>query len=307
MRVAVIDVGSNSIKLLVASRAPGGSLVEEASRVLEVRIGGGVGSLRPRLESGALERAVAAVASLAAEARGLGADRVIAAATSAVRDASNAREFLDRAEAATGVRVRVLTGPEEAGLIGRGLATDPELADLRDFHVYDLGGGSLECLSFRDRAAGGAVSLPLGCVRMTEMFVAQPTLPFTEASAQAIGRHVRDSLLASGFELPVPPGLAVVGTGGTLSAVRSIDAAARGVPFDRASPLVGVARLRGLLGSVGAMDLAARRKVPGLPPERADVLPAALATLLALADVGSIGAFRHSLRNLRWGLADEVL
>jgi len=129
MRVAVIDVGSNSIKLLVASRGPGGRLVEEASRVLEVRIGGGLGSARPRLDGGAVGRAVAAIASLTAEARGLGADRVIAVATSAVRDASNSGEFLDRAKAATGLAIRILTGPEEAGLIGLGLSTDPALGD----------------------------------------------------------------------------------------------------------------------------------------------------------------------------------
>jgi exopolyphosphatase/guanosine-5'-triphosphate,3'-diphosphate pyrophosphatase len=307
MRVAVIDVGSNSIKLLVASRGPGGRLVEEASRVLEVRIGGGLGSARPRLDGGAVGRAVAAIASLTAEARGLGADRVIAVATSAVRDASNSGEFLDRAKAATGLAIRILTGPEEAGLIGLGLSTDPALGDLRDFHVYDLGGGSLECLSFRGRAAGRAVSLPLGCVRLTERFVAEPSLPFADSSARAISRHVRDTLLGSGFELPVPPGFAVVGTGGTLSTVRSIDAAGRGVPFDQASPLIGVAQLGELLAAVGAMDLAGRRKVPGLPPARADILPAALAILLALADVGAIQAFRHSLRNLRWGLAAESL
>jgi len=307
MRVAIIDVGSNSIKLLVASRGPGGLLVEEASRVLEVRIGGGIGSLRPRLDGGAAERAVAAIASLAAEARGLGADRVVAVATSAVRDASNSREFLERAKAATGLGIRILTGPEEAGLIGRGLTTDPALAGLRDFHVYDLGGGSLECLSFRNRGVDRAASLPLGCVRLTEMFVAEPSLPFGEASARAIARHVRDTLLGSGFELPVPPGLEVVGTGGTLSTVRSIDAAGRGVAFDQSSPTIGVARLRELLASVGAMDLAGRRRVPGLPPERADVFPAALAILLALADVGAIRAFRHSPRNLRWGIADESL
>jgi len=307
MRVAVIDVGSNSIKLLVASRAPGGGLAEAASRVLEVRIGSGIGSERPRLDPGALERAVGAVARLATEARALGADPIVAAATSAVREASNAGEFLERTRAATGLAVRVLTGPEEAALIGRGLATDPALGDLADFDVYDLGGGSLECLRFRGRSVAGAVSLPLGCVRLTERFVPDPDGPLGEASARAIRLHVRQTLLGSGFELPVPPGSAVVGTGGTLTTVRAVDAADRGVAFEEASPRIGVAELRGLLARVGALTLAERRRVPGLPPGRADVFPAALATLSALAELGSFPAFRHSLRNLRWGLAAELL
>jgi len=254
-----------------------------------------------------MERGIAAIADLVAEARGLGAGAIIAVATSAVRDASNGPVFLDRASAAAGVRVRTLTGLEEAGLIGRGLATDPALEGLRDFHVYDLGGGSLECLSFRDRAVEGAASVPLGCVRLTEKFVARPSLPLAEADARAIGRHVREVLLHCGFALPVPPGVAVVGTGGTLTTVRAMVAAESAVPLERANPLLGVALLRELLARLGPLDLAGRRRIPGLPPARADVFPTALATLLALAEVGGIQAFRHSLRNLRWGLAAERL
>ncbi|HMD61669.1 MAG TPA: phosphatase [Opitutaceae bacterium] len=307
MRVAVVDVGSNSIKSLVASRTPEGRLVEVGSRTLDVRMGSGIGSDRPRLSRDAIERGVAAVENLASEARGLGAGRIIAVATSAVRDAANGKEFLDEARSATGLDIRVLTGPEEAALIGRGLATDPALGELLDFHVYDLGGGSLECLSFRNRAVERAVSLPLGCVRLTERFVPRPSAPFAEEVARAIGGHVRDVLRASDFELPVPQGFAVVGTGGTLTAVRAIVAARSGAPFEEASPLVGVPLLREVLASVGPMGLAERRRVPGLPPARADVFPAALAVFLALADLGAIQAFHHSLRNLRWGVAAESL
>jgi len=254
-----------------------------------------------------MEQGVAAVADLVAEARGLGADRIAAVATSAVRDASNGREFLDLVRVATGVEPRILTGQEEAGLIGRGLATDPALQSLRDFHVYDLGGGSLECISFRDRAVERIASLPLGCVRLMEMFVAQPSGPFEDAGERAIGRHVRDVVRQSGFPLPVPPGFAVVGTGGTLTTVRAVAAARRGVPFERQSPRVEVSLLRQLLAELGPLDLAGRRRIPGLPPARADVFPTALATFLALADMGGIQAFQHSLRNLRWGIAAEQL
>jgi exopolyphosphatase/guanosine-5'-triphosphate,3'-diphosphate pyrophosphatase len=307
MRVAVVDIGSNSIKILVAARAPDGLLAEVVSRTLDVRISGGIGSDRPLLGRRAMEQGVAAVADLVSEARGLGADRIDAVATSAVRDASNGREFLDLVRTATGVEPRILTGREEAELIGRGLATDPALQGLRDFQVYDLGGGSLECLSFRDRAVERAASLPLGCVRLLEMFVAKPSGPFAEADALAIGSHVKATLRKSGFPLPVPPGFAVVGTGGTLTTVRAVAAARRGVPFERQSPLVEVALLRELLAELGPLDLAGRRRIPGLPPARADVFPTALATLLALADLGDIRAFNHSLRNLRWGLAAERL
>jgi len=199
MRAAVVDVGSNSIKLLVAERGPGGRPLELLSRTLEVRIGKGIGSERPRLEAEGMRRGVEAITSLVSQARDAGAGEVAVVATSAVRDAENGGQFRERLRAALGLELRILSGTEEANLIVIGLATDPALAALRDFHLYDLGGGSLECLSFRDRAVERAVSLPLGCVRLTEMFASPPGGPFSDASAAAVARHVKEALLASGW------------------------------------------------------------------------------------------------------------
>jgi exopolyphosphatase/guanosine-5'-triphosphate,3'-diphosphate pyrophosphatase len=307
VRAAVVDVGSNSIKLLLAERGPGGRPVEVCSETLEVRISKGIGSDRPRLSPEGILRGVAAVARLVSRARGLGADRLAVVATSAVRDASNAAEFLERVRAACGEGPRVLTGAEEAGLIGRGLTSDPSLAALRDFHVYDLGGGSLECLAFRERAVENEVSLPLGCVRLTERFVPPGAGPIPAAALSGIAAHVKDVLRGSGFPFPVPARVTVVGTGGTLTTVRAMAAAGRGVSLEQTDPLVPVARLREILGAVAALGLDARRATEGLSPERADVFPAALATLVALAEVGAIQAFHHSVRNLRWGVAEELL
>lgn len=307
MRAAVVDVGSNSIKLLVAERGPAGRPVEVFSETLEVRISRGIGSDTPRLSAEGIERGAAAVAALLARASGLGAGRFSVVATSAVRDASNGADFLDRVRAACGETPRILTGAEEANLIGRGLTTDPALAALRDFRVYDLGGGSLECLAFRDRAVESAVSVPLGCVRLTERFVNPSAAPVTAAALSAIARHVRDVLLASGFPLPVPAGCFVVGTGGTLTAIRAMDGAARGVAIERTDPLIGVARLRERLATLGALGIEARRAAMGLSQERADILPAALETLIALAEAGGFQAFHHSFRNLRWGVAAALL
>jgi exopolyphosphatase/guanosine-5'-triphosphate,3'-diphosphate pyrophosphatase len=307
MRVAVVDIGSNSIKLLVASREPGKGLVEVGSRALEVRISKGIGSGHPRLSDDGMDRGIAAVRELVSAARGLGAGEIVAVATSAVRDASNGAEFRDRTRAATGLEIRILSGLEEANLIGLGLTTDPALDGMLDFHVFDLGGGSLECLAFRNRTVAEAVSLPLGCARLTEKFVPDPSAPFAHASSLRISRHVRQVLRRSGFPLPVPPGFGVVGTGGTLTTVRAMAAAKRALALGDSDPLIGVALLRDMLAEVGPKDLASRSRIAGLAPERADIFPAALETLLVLADMGGITAFRHSLRNLRWGLAAECL
>ena len=307
MRAAIVDVGSNSIKLLVADRGQTGVIEEVLSRTLEVRIGSGIGSESPSLGEEAIARGVAAVTELVTEARLLGADRLSGVATSAVRDASNGAEFIERVRSAAGIELRILSGLEEADGIGRGLTTDPALAGLSDFHVYDLGGGSLECLSFKSRRVERAVSLPLGCVRLTEMLVADPTDPLPDADAERIRAHVKEVVTRSGFPLPVPPGSGVVGTGGTLTTVRSIQAARTGTGFARSDPLIPVSCLRDVLRRIGSLPVGARCKIPGLPASRADVFPTALVTLLALADLGDIRAFRHSLRNLRWGLAAALL
>jgi exopolyphosphatase/guanosine-5'-triphosphate,3'-diphosphate pyrophosphatase len=307
MRAAVIDVGSNSIKLLVADRRPDGKIVEFVSRTLEARISKGISAAQPRLSEEGMERGIAAIATFAAEARKAGTDRICAVATSAVRDASNGSLLADELKARTGLALRILSGDEEAGLIGRGLATDPTLASLRNFYAFDLGGGSLECLAFRDRKLAHKVSLPLGCVRLTEKFLAAPEEPLGGEVTYEIGRHVKEALLASGFPLPIVSSYGVVGTGGTLTTVRAMVAANRDVPIAETNPLIGVTLLHEILARLGPLDLAARKRTPGLSPERADVFPAALVTLLALAELGGIQAFHHSFRNLRWGVAAELL
>ncbi len=307
MRAAVIDVGSNSIKLLVADRGRDGRLAEVLSHTIEARISKGIGSEHPQLSAEGMERGLAAIEAIADDARNAGADRIHAVATSAVRDASNGQEFREALRARSGLDLRVLSGIEEAALIGRGLTTDPALVGLRNFHAYDLGGGSLECLSFSGRSVERAVSLPLGCVRLTERFVASPEEPMAADVAYEIGRHVKETLLQSGLKLPVPAGLGVVGTGGTLTTVRAMTAANRSVSIKETSPLIGVTLLHELLAKVARLDLAARKNVAGLSPERADVFPAALITLLALAELGGLQAFHHSFRNLRWGVASEIL
>ena len=178
---AVIDVGSNTIKLLVARGAPAG-IGRIHARTLEARLGAGLGRERPRLAPDSLARGIDAVRTLAAEARLHGADVTAVVATSAVRDAENGREFAAAVTGATGLPLRILSGTDEARLIGRGLRCDPALTAADDLALFDLGGGSLEALEFRGAAVRCALSLPLGCVRLTERFVANPALPLPETA-----------------------------------------------------------------------------------------------------------------------------
>ncbi|MEO5960532.1 MAG: phosphatase [Opitutaceae bacterium] len=305
--VAVVDIGSNSIKVLVATRDASGLVIALHSRTIDARIGAGISQLEPRLTEGGMAAGLAAIRSLLDDAARYSPARVALVATSAVRDASNGADFRARVRAATGHEIRILSGHEEANLIGRGLTSDPALRDLRDFYVFDLGGGSLECLTFRDRRIVQAVSLQLGCVRLTEKFVANPAQPFPAAATDRIAAHVRESAAAAGFKFSLARDALVIGTGGTMATARAILAARDGLPFDGTEPTVTVAQLRELFATLGALPLTARKQIAGLPPARADVFPTALATFIALAEIGGIAAFRNSLFNLRYGLAAELL
>jgi exopolyphosphatase/guanosine-5'-triphosphate,3'-diphosphate pyrophosphatase len=233
--------------------------------------------------------------------------RTILVATSAVRDAENGALFRERVQAETGHDVRILSGDEEANLIGRGLTADLALRDLRDFHVFDLGGGSLECLAFRDRQIEQAISLRLGCVRLTEKFVGNPAAPIAQSVLAAVQEHTRVEIQQAGFKFLDSVKSATVGTGGTVATVRAILGLQHGRALAATSTIVTVVQLQELLSRLAPLSLAERQEIPGLPSARADVFPVALATLIAVAELGAFSEYRNSLFNLRYGLADEVL
>jgi exopolyphosphatase/guanosine-5'-triphosphate,3'-diphosphate pyrophosphatase len=305
--VAVIDVGSNSIKMLVAAGSPGLPPRALASNTLEARIGAGISAERPSLGEAAIERGLKAVSRLASEARAHGPVRIAVVATSAVRDASNGADFGRRLEQATGLPLRILSGDEEADLIGRGLICDPALSGIRNFEQFDLGGGSLEALAFVDRRRIRAVSLQLGCVRLTERFVSDSSSPVAPEALRAIGLHVEEAFRTAGFDPILAPGAVAIGTGGSLTTARAMLGAQEGRSLEQTPPTLPVSALEGLLKQTASLGIGERRQLPGMTAERADVLPAALATLLAVARLARADSFHHSLFNLRWGVAAELI
>ncbi|MCF3648779.1 Ppx/GppA phosphatase family protein [Synoicihabitans lomoniglobus] len=304
--IGVIDLGSNSIKALVACRRDDGRLEAIEQRTIDARISAGISHAHPVLSDAGMRAGVEAVVELADMVKAHHPLDIAVVATSAVRDAANGATFAARVTAATGLPLRILSGDEEAQSIGRGLLCDPALADWQSFHVFDLGGGSLECLSFENRRLTRAGSLPLGCVRLSERLIADPAQPLTADEESAVRAFVRDALTAAGIAFPAPLAPAVF-CGGTVTTSRSIVAEARNISLAETNPRVTTELLAAILKKLGRMPLDERREVPGLPERRADVMPTALATVLALADYAGFTAFQHSFYNLRWGIADGLL
>lgn len=304
--VAIIDIGSNSIKVLIAARDPAGNLQALKSKTIDARISAGISKSEPKLSEDGIIRGLTAIQELLADAAFFTPAKTVLVATSAVRDAVNGGEFRARVQRATGHEIRILTGDEEANFIGRGLTCDPALAALQDFYVFDLGGGSLECLLFHDRKITQAISLRLGCVRLTERFFSDPTAPLQVAETTALAVHVRDELKRSGFRFPLVAPAAVF-TGGSMTTARLLRAALHGHKLEETPAKITTDTLASLIDELAPLTLDQRKAIPGMPAARADVFPAALITMLTLADFAHIDLFHHSLYNLRWGIASSAL
>ncbi|MCU0654971.1 MAG: Ppx/GppA family phosphatase [Polyangiaceae bacterium] len=303
MRVASVDIGTNSVLLLVAERGPGGEARAVLERATITRLGEGVDATG-ELSAQARERTLRCLESYAREAREAGVEVLHAVGTSAMRDARGGAAFAAQAEALLGAAPRVISGQEEARLTFRGALSG--LATEGPVLVFDVGGGSTELIVGQQGPSGllldRAVSLDVGSVRLTERYLRgdPPTRPELEALEAEVARQL------DGF--PVGPGVTPVGVAGT---VTTLAAVARGVvPYD-AGRIHGLTldatEVEALARRLASLPVAVRRGLPGLEPKRADVIAAG--ALLVAAIVKRVGApgLVVSDRGVRWGLALELL
>ncbi|MDX6542331.1 MAG: exopolyphosphatase / guanosine-5-triphosphate,3-diphosphate pyrophosphatase [Gaiellales bacterium] len=281
MRVASADIGTNSTRLLVADVASDGS-VAEIERLLEItRLGEGVDA-GGTLGEAPMRRVTTVLERYAERARALGAERLLAVATSAVRDASNRGEFMARV-AATGFEPRLLSGDEEAattfaGVRSRAPGGEPVSSD--GTLVIDVGGGSTELVLGGPDGVAWSRSLQAGCVRMTERFLGEDVI--ADDAFAACGEAV-DRLLAVVPDETVAAtrrAIAVAGTATTIAAIANGGYDAQAVHDARLTR----DEVHKLQTRLAALPLAERRSVPGLEPERAPVIVAGLAVLGRVLD-----------------------
>lgn len=299
MRVAAIDIGTNTILLLVAEVFPDGRV----NPVLELqdipRLGKGVDAQR-RLAHDAVMRSAKVIEHYVQSARSAGAVRVVACGTSALRDATNRDQFIRLVAERTGITVRVLSGREEAELTYAGAVADL-IASASDepCAVLDIGGGSTELALGQGRKLESAGSIDIGAVRLTERyFAAQP--PSADVISEA-GAIIREALVPLKVTQQVHRLIAVAGTPVTLASILlefpGYDPiAAHGATITRAS-------LRELLTRLEVMTVQEIAKIPQVEPGREDVLLAGALILDEVMEKLSIGELLVSARGLRYGIA----
>lgn len=290
-RVGVIDLGSNSLKLIVAE---GPSLETIQRATADVRLFPARGT---RLDPAAVEAAVGAVGDLVGRARQAGVERLAVIGTSALREAENRPTLARALEERLGLRLAVISGETEARLTADGMMRDPALANQPGFVAFDLGGGSLEVARVLHRRCTFAASFPLGAVRLTRSFLGGGESPVRAGELEALREHVL-GLLAPRLAPQSARGLPLVGSGGALAALVEMQRVA-GEPGDR----IGVLAVRNWLARLAERDLAGRRALPGVPAARADIMPAALAVICALADHLGADLLQVSHYGLRQGVA----
>lgn len=295
-RFATIDVGTNSVLLLVAERGASGrfSAVEERAEI--TRLGRGVDHTR-RLAPEAIAATLEVVETFVRSARELTAEAIVITATSAARDAVNGADFLSEAKRRTGLGIEIISGEEEARLSFASAFAD--FGGERPLAVVDIGGGSTEViLGDLDGHITFRHSFDIGSVRLTERHVRGD--PPSPAELDAVARAVEHELGA----LPRPPaGARLIGIAGTVTTLFSV--ARRMDPYD-ASLVQGATLTRTevarVIEELSRVPLAARRALPGLQPKRADVIIAGGLVLGGILDALGLGEVTVSDRGLRWGL-----
>ena len=277
MPVAVVDIGTNSTRLLIAEVDPATGAVEELLRRSEVtRLGAGVDS-GGSLSEEAIDRALSTLADYRAAIDAHGCRANLAVLTSAVRDAANGEAFAARVRKDYGLDARVLSGSEEAQLTflgamsGRPAPSEPTV-------VIDIGGGSTEFVVGSGRTAGFHVSVPAGVVRMSERHIHSD--PPTPEELQSLALDARTTFLHGlppDVRAPVRSGIAVAGTATSAASIdQELD------PYDPARvhgyPLL-LATVELLLARLADMTEARRRAVVGLDPARAPTIVAGMILL----------------------------
>jgi exopolyphosphatase/guanosine-5'-triphosphate,3'-diphosphate pyrophosphatase len=306
MRVATIDIGTNTTLMLIAERRDD-DVVSLEDHMEITRLGKGVDRTR-HLDEQAIACTLAALERFAARARELSVAKIAVVATSASRDADNGPDFLERAASVLGIDERdvsIASGGREAELTFRGALGGLGLAERARVAVIDVGGGSTEIvIGSRAEGVEWSHSFDVGSVRLTERHVHADPPASTELAA------VREDVARTFASRAIPAGpfAAVVAIAGTATTFAAIDK--KLVRYADAPPhghVLSLATLDAIIGRLAATPLDERRRTVGLEPKRADVIVAGGLVLRGALTALSTGAMVVSDRGVRWGLALELL
>ncbi len=308
--VAFIDIGTYAIRLLLVRLNPNQSYTVLSELREPVRLGLGEFQVN-RLQPAAMERAALVCTRFAQMAREAGAPEIVAVATSATREALNQRDFLRRLRARARLDVRVISGREEARLIYLGVSRNLHLEG-RTALFIDIGGGSTEIAVGDEQDYRYLDSLKLGTIRLTQMFgLDRPNKPIRAAEYAGVCEYIRSTVVRMCERLKPFRCALAVGSSGT---VRNLAAFAgqragrgSGTANGGGDPFLRRAELDDVVRVLRTTPLAERRRLPGISPDRADLIVAGAAILQTIMDEAAVDTLQTSRRGLRDGLLVDYL
>jgi exopolyphosphatase / guanosine-5'-triphosphate,3'-diphosphate pyrophosphatase len=300
MKIAAIDIGSNSIHMVIV-RAIKGQNIEIIDREKEVvRLGAGLRD--HHLSKEASERAVLTLKRFRQMAQANRVDLIMTTATSAVREASNADKFIERVRKEVGLDIQLLPGVEEARLVALAVSEVTDFNNRRAL-IIDIGGGSTEFIVTGGGEPQLLMSVKLGAVRLTEKFIT--TDPPSKQERENLITNIRADLTHAVSEIKQLGFHFAIGTSGTIlnmtDAILQSEAAESGdeSEFEAFSPTISLEQIKKMNGQLAEMDIHQRRVVPGLEEKRADIIIAGgllLETILSELDAREITQCDWSLR-----------
>ena len=296
IRIAAIDIGSNSIRQTIADVSPAGSIRVVDEMKAAPRLGAGL-HRTGKLSEASVDNALAALGRMATLAEQMGAKRIEAIATSAVRDALNGKAFLKLVKARTGLNVRVLNGEEEARLSFRSALAHFDLGIGRAV-IMDIGGGSLELALSAEGLVERFISLPLGAIHMTERFLGR------DRGLMKLRKHARTELRGK-LSARRWHTAQIICSGGTFTSLAAIHLARQGMESARTvhGTVIPRVELEHIVDVLHSMSPSERQQVPGLSAARSDIIVAGLA-------VASEAAARLQVRELvisGYGIREGIL
>jgi exopolyphosphatase / guanosine-5'-triphosphate,3'-diphosphate pyrophosphatase len=306
VRVAVVDIGTNSTRLLVADVAADDQLTERERRTKVTRLGDKLDQTGV-LSEAAMERVLATVADYRMVIEREGAERAVAVLTSAVRDAANGEDFLARVRAQSdGLDARVIAGDEEARLTFRGATSERAAADATPTLVIDVGGGSTELVVGSGDEVSFNVSTQAGVVRHTERHLASD--PPTRGELRALADDVRETYARAVPEPVRRTPRAAIAVAGTATSLGAIDLDLEHYSSDLVhGHAVSLMACRRIVQRLAALPEAERREVRGLHPDRAPTIVAGVIMIVEALELFDLDAIVGSDHDILRGAALEVV
>jgi len=299
MRLASIDIGTNTVLMLVADVRRDGSLVVVRDEHFIGRLGKGVDEYGIIVQE-TFHRIHGILSQLKSIADSLGIQHISACGTSALRDAKNRQEFIDFMKEKLGLEIQILSGTEEAELTYLGAISDyPMKSDSENYTVLDIGGGSTEIVSGSGAHVTSSASMDIGSVRLTERIL-KNNPPDRTALDHAV-QIVRDQLKTSG---PLSPAATIIGVAGTLTTLAALDL--RIAEFDKNiinRHILTIETIDKIFHELRPLTLDQLRSYPQIHPSRADILLAGIIILRETLWKMNASKITVSDRGLRYGIA----